>query len=460
MRAGGHPAVTLVGALTIIAPRLRTLAARLRPALLALVALVSACGGDQRPDVLLIVLDTVRADHLSAYGYPRRTTPVLEALAAESVRYDLAIAPGTWTVPSHASLFTGLMPSSHGAYRTDEGLNGVHGLDASIETLAERLRAAGYRTAAFVGNDAYLDPALGMNRGFERYQTENTRPASRLVWAAQHWLRRHGRRPSFLFLNVMDAHQPYRPPPPYDRLFPGKLDDVEPYPTERIAATGRRPDEATMQHYVSQYDGELRYVDDRLDELFATYRHLGRWDDALVVVTSDHGELFDEHGAVGHGGPPYHGLVRVPLLIKYPRAARRGVVREPVSLADVASTVLATVGLPLLPGNGPPLWERHGPVMAETMLPGDGVIRAVYDGSGRVLMDHQAGEHRETVVYDLTSDPGQTHPQAAADGAAADLVEAARDLIGRTPRRPPGPLVRLEADAGLAQRLRALGYVE
>ena len=275
------------------------------------------------------------------------------------------------------------MPSSHGAYRTDEGLNGVHGLDASIETLAERLRAAGYRTAAFVGNDAYLDPALGMNRGFERYQTENTRPASRLVWAAQHWLRRHGRRPSFLFLNVMDAHQPYRPPPPYDRLFPGKLDDVEPYPTERIAATGRRPDEATMQHYVSQYDGELRYVDDRLDELFATYRQLGRWDDALVVVTSDHGELFDEHGALGHGGPPYHGLVRVPLLIKYPRAARRGVVREPVSLADVASTVLATVGLPLLPGNGPPLWERHGPVMAETMLPGDGVIRAVYDGSGR-----------------------------------------------------------------------------
>jgi arylsulfatase A-like enzyme len=422
---------------------------------------VSACGSDQRPDVLLVVLDTVRADHLSAYGYARRTTPVLEALAAEGVRYDLAITTDTWTVPTHASLFTGLLPSSHGAYRTAEGLDGVHALDPSIETLAERLRAAGYRTAAFLGNDAYLDPALGMDRGFERYQTENTRPAGRLVWAAQRWLRRHGRRPTFLFLNVLDAHQPYRPQPPYDRLFPGKLDGVEPHPTERLLATGQPPDAATMAHYVSQYDGELRYVDDRLEELFATYRQLGRWDDALVIVTADHGELFEEHGMLGHGGPPYHGLVRVPLLVKYPHDARRGIVRDPVSLADVAPTVLATVGLPPLASSGPPLWERRGPVMAETMLAGGGVIRAVYDGSGRVLMDREDARGRETVVYDLATDPGQTRPQpASADGTAADLVVAAGELIARTPRRPPGPLVHLEADTELTQRLRALGYVE
>jgi hypothetical protein len=133
-------------------------------------------------------------------------------------------------------------------------------------------------------------------------------------------------------------------------------------------------------------------------------------------------------------------------------------VRDPVSLADVAATVLATAGLPQLPGSGPPLWERRGPVMAETMLASGGVIRAVYDGSGRVLMEREEGPTRETVVYDLAADPGQTQPRPAS--GAADLVGAARDLIARTPRREPGPLVRLDADAVMVERLKALGYIE
>ncbi len=435
--------------------------ARVRFFLLALVGLVWGCARDQRPDVLLVVLDTVRADHVSAHGYPRRTTPALEALAAEGVRYDLAIAPGTWTVPSHASLFTGLLPGAHGTYRTADGLAGVHALDPSIETLAERLQRAGYRTAAFVGNDGYLDPALGMHRGFERYQTKNMRPADRLVWAARRWLRLHGRRPTFVFVNVMDAHQPYRPRPPYDRLFPGRLEGIDPRPTDRATATGWVPDAAKLAHYVSQYDGDLRYVDDQIDDLFAAYRALGRWDDALVIVTSDHGESFAEHGQMGHGGPPYHGLVHVPLIVKYPRGMRRGVVTAPVSLADIAPTVLATVGLPPLPAAGPPLWARSGPVLAETTQGGDGIITAVYDGSGRVLMERRSPAGREVAIYDLERDPEQTQPRAvSADPADAALAAAADELIARTPRRPPGPTVRLEADSQLAQRLRALGYVE
>jgi arylsulfatase A-like enzyme len=381
---------------------------------LALV-LMAACGRDGRPDVVLIVLDTVRADHLTPYGYARETTPQLAAFARDAVVYRNAIAPDTWTASSHASLFTGLMPSTHGVryVGAEHSESGVHALAADVPVLAERLREAGWKTAAFVGNDGFLDPVFGLARGFERYQRKDMLPAANLVSTVVPWLKRREGRPVFLFLNVMDAHEPYAAPPPYDRMFPGRGDGLPAKPVP-----GQTPDAATTAHWISQYDGELRYVDDRLAELFAALRETGRYDGALVVVTADHGELFGEHGRWGHGGAPVRELVHVPLIVKYPGNARRGVEARPVSLADVPATILSVLGLPPLAAEQPTLDDRRTPAVAEHLLFGT-VTRASYDAGGERI-----------------------------------------EQLAVAPPARQGPVVFPVADRRLADRLRALGYVE
>src|SRR5262249_53185379 len=155
------------------------------------------------------------------------------------------------------------------------------------------------------------------------------------------WLAHDSRRPAFVFMNILDAHEPYVAPPGYDRLFPGRLDHAGNVNRDYLT-THQLPSPAVLAHCVSQYDGELRYMDDQLAAIFAELRREGRWENAMVIVTADHGELFGEHGLLGHGALPWDALVHVPLIIKYPHDARRGVVDQPVSLADVAPTVLAT----------------------------------------------------------------------------------------------------------------------
>jgi arylsulfatase A-like enzyme len=378
--------------------------------------LAAACGHDRRPDVVLIVLDTVRADHLSLYGYPRDTTPALAALARDAVVYRNAIAPDTWTASSHASLFTGVMPSVHGVryVGAEHSEDGVHALGDGFPVLAERLAGAGWRTGAFIGNDGFLDPVFGLNRGFERYQHKGMLPAGNLIATVVPWLQRRQGRAVFLFMNVMDAHEPYAALPPYDRMFPGHADGVPAKPVP-----GRAPDAVTTAHWISQYDGEIRYVDDRLGELFSALRAAGRYDGALIVVTADHGELFGEHGRWGHGGAPVRELVHVPLVVKYPGNVRRGVEEPPVSLVDVPSTILALLGLPPLAAEQRSLDAPRDTVVAEHLGP-DGVTRASYDAAGDERID------------------------------AATVAQ------------PPlqGPVVFPRADRRLAVRLRALGYVE
>ncbi|HJQ84480.1 MAG TPA: sulfatase [Candidatus Binatia bacterium] len=383
--------------------------------ILAILLVFAACGRDPRPDVVLVVLDTVRADHLSLYGYPRPTMPKLEAFAADAVVYRNAIAPDTWTPPSHASLFTGLAPSDHGVrYARDRPGGGVYALAGSVPTLAERLSQAGYRTAGFAGNDAYLDPLFGLDRGFARYRHVGLERAGKLVPVVSAWLRRRRGRSVFLFLNVMDAHEPYDPPPPYDRLFPGRLDR----PVGRHIGT-RVPDADEAAHYVSQYDGELRYVDDGLAEIFAALRATDRYENALIVVTADHGELLGDGGRWGHGGEPVRALVHVPLIVKYPGGARRGVEEQPVSLVDVAPTILAVLGLPPLAPGQPTLEQRNGAATAEHVELGV-LTRASYGADG-------------TERIERTAAPAAPHQ---------------------------GTLVFPEGDRRLAERLRALGYVQ
>jgi arylsulfatase A-like enzyme len=419
--------------------------------LAAALLLAAGCARDHRPDVVLIVLDTVRADHVSAYGYARPTTPALEALAADGVLYRRAVAPGTWTPPTHASLFTGLMPSEHGVrYATGVPGEGLYALDPSIETLAERMHAAGYRTAAFVGNHGFLDPVFGMARGFDEYRRFGLERAEPLVGSTTRWLtHRNGRRPVFLFMNAMDAHEPYDSPPAYERMFPPELPPGLPPTTDVEKAA----------HRMALYDGAIRYTSDQLARLFAELREQGRYDDALIIVTSDHGELFGENGRWEHTGDPVWALVHVPLIVKYPHEARRGVEESPVSLASVAPTILATLGLPPLPNGRPPLWAPTGVAVAENVRP-DGVTRAAYDAAGHALVETTTAGVRRLTFFDLTADPSEERPRdPGTDAAALALERDVQSTVASLAPMRPGPVVYPRADRKLADRLRRLGYI-
>ena len=420
----------------------------------------AACGRDPRPDVLVIVLDTVRADHLGIYGYERATSPTIDAFAREAVVYRTAIAPGTWTPPSHASLLTGLLPSTHAVGYAGEAVGGgIHALDPTVETLAERLRAAGYRTAAFIGNQGYLAPIFGLAQGFETYRTRNLGSVDDLTRVLIAWLERR-ERPAFVLVNVIDAHEPYEPPPPYDRMFPGYLERPLPqHPQDELQVRGRLPPPDEIAHYVGRYDGEIRHIDDRLGDVFAALKRLGRYDDALIIVTADHGELFGEHGRWGHGGDPTYPLVRVPLIVRYPRRARTGVEPSPVSLADVPATVLATLGLPPLDPVQHPMWERAAPAVSEQ--PGQsGVTRAAFAADGLELVEVVRDGVRALSLYDYQRDPAEQSPlDLATGGAGARLDTDLRGIVASLPGPRPGPIVYPRSDAKLAARLRSLGYL-
>jgi arylsulfatase A-like enzyme len=337
-----------------------------------------------RPNVVLIVMDTVRADHISALGYERDTTPHLKLLASDSMVYANAVSASDITLTSHASLFTGMYPSWHGAYcQPPEAAYGRE-LTREYPTLAEVLRTNGYQTVGVAAN-LYLRSDFGLERGFDEFRIP--RPVPLLPDETRYLMRRTLRRglsfavdtaqfdrlyslgedidavlfsslesrsrptaPLFVFLNYMDAHFPYVPPAPYNASFPGKRarltqDDLEEEQTLISRNQGDPP--GYRPHCVSQYDGGIAYMDAQIGKVIDWLKREQAYDNTMIVVASDHGESFGERHRVGHANSPYQNLLHVPLLIKYPGNARRGVERAPVSLIDVAPTILSAAQAPL-----------------------------------------------------------------------------------------------------------------
>jgi arylsulfatase A-like enzyme len=328
--------------------------------LLALLVFGAGCGREPEladaPHVVLVTLESLRPDHVGAYGgaSPARPevplTPALDAFAGESTVYEHAQSVTSWTLASHASLFTGLYPSAHGT----EGPRDC--LDDSYTTLAERLGDAGYQTSAVISGP-YLRPIHQLHQGFERYDDSPASITNALAHddvtnpAMEEGLRkalgeRDARRPLFLFAYFWDPHYDYIPPPPYDEMFVGPgLEPVDARNFETNPAIHAGMPAAQVRWILSQYAGEIRWTDRVLGGLFAELKRLGLWDDALVIVTSDHGEEFFEHGEKGHKNNLHGATVHVPLLVKLPgqREARRDA--RLVSLVDVVPTVLDVVGL-------------------------------------------------------------------------------------------------------------------
>ncbi len=455
--------------------------------------------GQGAPNVLLIVMDTVRADHLSLYGYRRETSPSLTRLAARGVRFDLARAPAPWTLPSHASMFTGRWPHELGVER-------LGWLDDRRETLAEHLRSRGYDTAGFVANTFFCGHESGLARGFDTYQDYPIGPAevlrsSSLGWLLAQtasrcggelarifgadpgagitlefarkeasmvsgeflsWLDRKRSRPFFAFLNYFDAHDPYLPPRGSPNVLESAAKSRADYEMLRDWQKLKKDElsEAKRTLALSAYDECIAALDRELGRLFDALERRGILDDTLLIVTADHGEQFGEHGNFGHGFSVYQAEVHVPLVIHFPRKVPEGqVVREAVSLRDLPSTVLELAGLDgssPFPGKSlsacwreletacsrrasPPFSELAAPIDSASSKPVSFEFRGSMQSvvAGRHVLIRHAGGAEE--LYDLRTDPAERSNQI--DSAKPDVIERLRSLLNENPTsgRPRSP---------------------
>ena len=330
--------------------------------ILACLALILAGGTTSvsaatQPNIVLIIIDTLRSDHLGCYGYRRSTSPAMDAVAAEGVRFDQAIAGASWTTPAVMSMFTSLPPSLH------QTVTSSTMLPEGMTTLAAELKKGGYQTAAIIVNPC-TSRKYGFNRGFDLYDDNsiqlaaglgdldlnNNSVSDKVTQYAIKWLKsgRQPNRPFFLHVFYFDPHYDYMPPSPYDGMFT----DPDYYGgqdgSKITTLVGKPLTRADKEQIIGLYDGEIRFTDDQIKVLLDTLQSMNLLNDTLLVITGDHGEEFWEHDGVAHGHTLYDELLRVPLIIHWPKEIKpKQVISKQVSLIDLMPTVLDMAGLPI-----------------------------------------------------------------------------------------------------------------
>ncbi len=301
---------------------------------------VSACADPaEPPSIVLISIDTLRRDHVSAYGYQRSTTPRIDALAAEGALFLNAVSTSNWTLPSHMSLMTGLPPSLHRV--EDDGSR----LPAALRTLAETLDENEYATAGFTSH-VFLGEQFGFARGFEHYSTQWNHRAENVTDQAIDWLEKTGRDPCFLFVHYFDPHWNYDPPEPFASRFglaDSRYGDIE-YLKRHLDPADPLPAEV-LDDVLRLYDGEIAYTDHHVGRLLDWLRERGRLDRTIIAIVSDHGEEFSDHGGFGHGTHLHGEVTRVPFVLRYPERVEAGKRSELATLSDVPLTLLRLAGL-------------------------------------------------------------------------------------------------------------------
>jgi len=444
----------------------------------------------ERTNLVLYVVDTLRADHLGCYGYGRPTSPRLDEFAREAVRFAEARAQSSWTKPAMATLLTGLHPVTHGAERRNQGIA------PEVRTLAERLSAAGYETAMFTTNPTVVEK-FGFGRGFDRFEyvhqlrgrKRRSVDSAEMHRAATAWLdgRAAPARPFFLVVHTLDPHDPYRPQEPYRSRFAPGVDVASAccFRGEQLTALSAEQAATRRRDSLALYDGEIAQNDASFGRLVDDLRARGLLDRSAVVFTADHGEEFHEHGGWRHAESLFEEVLRVPLVVRLPGGAPAGAtVADPADQIDLAPTLLDLAGVavpPELPGASllpvigggpaPPreslAWLRH-PAFEVTAIRDGSWKWLRHDGPPRAATSGVAGgaglagiAEPAEALYDLTADPGELRNLLATEPdrrrALALRVKAARARLARVDRGEEAGEV--EIDPELDAELRALGYL-
>jgi arylsulfatase A-like enzyme len=399
------------------------------------------------PNILIVIIDALRSDHLSAYGYKRATSPFIDRLAREGVLFEEAFAVASYTLPSHESMLTGLYPQEHGVeWGTSQGSRA----NARYPTIAATLQRHGYRTGAFSGNTNYFTREHGFGRGFMHFEdffhswtdmaartaygrilttqvllrlgaldTPGRKTADDTNGALIRWTAANRRQPYFGVVNYFDVHDPYLPPPPYDQRFstvgapPGLINQ------NRTIPDSLSPSE--LESEINAYDGAIAYVDDRLSELVGALTSQGNGRDLLVILTSDHGEEFDEHKGFIHGNHLYREVIQVPLLLWQPGRVPGGVrISQPVSNAAIPATIMRALEHNSTEYPGPPLqafWDgnpvaewpppiselKQRPWAPEDTPVRHGELRSIVSGQWHYLEYDGTGPQ----LFDLRGDPAE-----------------------------------------------------
>jgi arylsulfatase A-like enzyme len=419
--------------------------------------------------VIILDIDTLRADHLGCYGYHRDTSPNVDALAADSFRFDWALSQAPNTPPSQTSILTSLYPSVHGMFGRDDRV------PQEVTTLAEAMVAGGYTTAAFV-DGGWMSPHWGIDQGFQRYDSASNRGVKKIGPRAIKWLRRHADQNFLLLIHTYDVHSGYEPPEKFRSLF---LDGLE-KPTrgfeptaDKMKAIHRRArdgklytlPENNVEYAKALYDAEIRYVDDWIGQFLEIVRELGLFDRAIIVLLSDHGEEFQEHGWVLHS-QLYTTVTRIPLIIRPPGGTEGRAVTEVVESIDIMPTILemAGVSLPQTPIHGRSLGglmegRKREPSRAFGEFPPFGGTRHHADETYHLVTHDGAGAFE---LFDYRNDPLELRDLSA---DMPEVVESMTDEleIWSSTLAAIEPFVRAkpgELDPEVEKQLRALGYLD
>ncbi|MFX0194687.1 MAG: sulfatase-like hydrolase/transferase [Candidatus Hodarchaeota archaeon] len=459
------------------------------------------------PNVILITLDTVRADHMSLYGYERDTTPFLKKFSEEATQYVKANASADMTLPTHASIFTGLYARQHGAHYDPKTYPAGRPLDAKFHTLAEILSYSGYLTLSVVANYAYLGHAFGVEQGFQYYDQRVLTP---FLEKTQNYYLRQGvynilkrfvspsrfdkvyrsaeeinreifrllkkvkgsGEPFLFFINYMDAHWPYLPPPPFDTLYPEK---VENFSTDRYYALKEKMmklegdiKQVERDHLISQYDGAIAYLDFQLGKLIQHLKKIGLYENSLIIITSDHGEAFGERNLIEHAVGVYQDQVYIPLIIKYPNSRQKMIVDEIVSVIDIMPTVLDVLGYEIPENVSGQSLFRFKPcneriIISESFAnehffrwnPSfDRIERAIFSGTFKYINSTKG--KRE--LYNLSKDPSEKNNLYKSDNVVAKELEMRLEQWLHTTVAEYGSSTKL--DKASHDRLKSLGYIK
>ncbi len=375
---------------------------------LFLVLLLSSCAGDkenQQPNILLVLVDTIVADHLGCYGYYRETSPTIDSLAASGIIFMNCHAQSSWTLPGMTSIYTGLSEKSHGCGHYN---NRVYGLDLEMPTIATILQNQGYSTAGFVQSE-YLGNEFGMDKGYDSFWILVSEGASAMDSVTIDTLLNYFsaseiEEPFLATIHLYDPHSPYAPPSPFDTLFE-QSDSLQLY--DWPADTDLWENPVLIEHLKALYDSEIRWTDSQLSRLLHSMREMNLLDNTLVILVADHGEEFMEHGSTGHASNLYQETIHVPLIMSGPGIEPETIISQNVGQLDVLPTVLDYLNIPV-PDHVEGI-SLLGTIPADRIIPSSGIVfgtaSAVCLQESMKVMWFVQPDSSET--FNLLVDPGE-----------------------------------------------------